>query len=235
MRTPNLMGFLLISVSVVLLVFVSTGSAAAAATTTTTTTTTITTTTTTAEFLNSFEDITSGSSLALQWEEFKGGNVGPLYLNAQVIDRGEDGGKVNAYRVNITTGVTGSSFTWTGVPYPLRWIKNGLYQLELKPSTWTEGEVAPVLAKSPFFTIGEPVVAPASPSASSSPPKLADAPSGDQSSGGGVSKPLAIGLGVAIGVPSVAALIVGSWYFRRRQQRRAVEKRRLKRSEFVIY
>lgn len=225
MRANNLRGFMLISVSMVLLVvFASTASAAAAA----------------GEFLNSFEGVASGSNLDLRWGELKGAaaaqkDLGPLFLTAQVIDRGEDGSKVNAYRVNITTGATGTSFTWAGVPYPLRWIKNGLYQLELKPSTWTEGD-APVLAKSPFFTIGEPVPAAASPDPSSSPPKLADAPSNNnKSSSGGVSKPLAIGLGVTIGVLSMAALIVGGWYFRRRQQRRAVEKRRLKRSEFVIY
>lgn len=218
-RTNNLRGFMLMSVSMVLLVvFASTASASA-------------------EFLNAFEGVTSGSSLDLRWGKLEGAaaaqkDLGPLFLTAQVIDRGEDGTKVNAYQMNITTGATGTSFTWTGVPYPLRWIKNGLYQLELKPSAWTEGD-APVLAKSPFFTIGEPAPAAASPDPSS-PPKLADAPN-NKASSGGVSKPLAIGLGVTIGVLSMAALIVGGWYFRRRQQRRAVEKRRLKRSEFVIY
>jgi hypothetical protein len=50
----------------------------------------------------------------------------------------------------------------------------------------------------------------------------------------GVSKPLAVGLGVAIGIPSIVALAVVSWCFRKRQRRVALEKRRLKRSEFVI-
>lgn len=50
----------------------------------------------------------------------------------------------------------------------------------------------------------------------------------------GVSKPLAIGLGIAIGIPSIVALAVVSWCFRRRQRRVAIEKSRLKRNEFVI-
>jgi hypothetical protein len=45
---------------------------------------------------------------------------------------------------------------------------------------------------------------------------------------------VAIGLGVAIGVPSIAALIVVGWCFRKRQRKAALEKSRLKRSEFVI-
>lgn len=50
----------------------------------------------------------------------------------------------------------------------------------------------------------------------------------------GVSKPLAIGLGVAIGIPSIVGLAVVSWCFRKRQRRVAMEKRKLKRSEFII-
>lgn len=55
------------------------------------------------------------------------------------------------------------------------------------------------------------------------------------SGGGGVSKPVAIGVGVAIGVPSLVGLVVVGWFFRRRYKRARAEKRRLKRSEFVIY
>jgi hypothetical protein len=49
-----------------------------------------------------------------------------------------------------------------------------------------------------------------------------------------LSKPVAIGLGVAIGVPSVIATVVVAWCVRKRQRRAALEKRRLERSEFVI-
>lgn len=52
--------------------------------------------------------------------------------------------------------------------------------------------------------------------------------------GPGISKPVAIGVGVAIGVPSVVATIVVMWCLRKRQRKAAMEKRRLKRSEFVI-
>jgi hypothetical protein len=45
---------------------------------------------------------------------------------------------------------------------------------------------------------------------------------------------VAIGLGVAIGVPSLVAGVVVGWCVRKRQRRAAMEKRRLKRSEFVI-
>ena len=49
----------------------------------------------------------------------------------------------------------------------------------------------------------------------------------------GVNRPLAIGLGVAVGIPSVVALGIVSWCFRRRQRRKAGERRR-RRMEFVI-
>lgn len=53
--------------------------------------------------------------------------------------------------------------------------------------------------------------------------------------GGGVSKLVVIGVGVVIGVLSLVGLVVIGWFFRWRYKRVWVEKRRLKRSEFVIY
>lgn len=50
----------------------------------------------------------------------------------------------------------------------------------------------------------------------------------------GISKAAAIGLGVAVGVPSIAATVIVGWCLRKRQRRAAMERRRLKRSEFVI-
>jgi hypothetical protein len=120
------------------------------------------------------------------------------------------------------------------------------------------GDGTALLAKSPFFTISDPVRGAGS-SGSGSPvrssptpptlppqfrvpranspgltqrPTSADSQSGD---GPGISKPVAIGLGVAIGVPSVAGAVVVGWCFRKRQRRAAMEKRQLKRSEFVIH
>lgn len=56
-----------------------------------------------------------------------------------------------------------------------------------------------------------------------------------QSSGSsGVNRPLAIGLGVAIGIPSVVGLGILSWCYRRKQRRAALEKRRKRRLDFVI-
>lgn len=49
-------------------------------------------------------------------------------------------------------GASGTSYLWAGAPYPLRWVPRGLYQLELRPMTWTGADV-PLLAKSPFFSI----------------------------------------------------------------------------------
>jgi hypothetical protein len=49
-----------------------------------------------------------------------------------------------------------ASFSWTGVPYPLRHVPNGMYQVELHP---VAGEPA-LLAKSPFFSIKEKIVGP---------------------------------------------------------------------------
>lgn len=161
-------------------------------------------------------------------------------------------------------GAIGNSFVWTGVPYPLHWIPSGLYQLELRPMTWTAPD-GPLLARSPFFNISDPVspIGPYDPppQVSLSPmairagvdgatlaqtrkgwrgpantgdiqqPPLGDYQGKDAS---GMSKELAIGLGVAIGVPSIAALGAMSWCVRKRRGRAATEKRRLKRSEFVI-
>jgi hypothetical protein len=45
---------------------------------------------------------------------------------------------------------------------------------------------------------------------------------------------VAIGIGVAVGVPSAVGTAVVAWCFRKRQRRAAMEKRRLKWSEFVI-
>lgn len=49
-------------------------------------------------------------------------------------------------------GASGTSYLWAGAPYPLRWVPSGLYQLELRPMSWT-GDDVPLLAKSPFFNI----------------------------------------------------------------------------------
>ncbi|AEO55984.1 hypothetical protein MYCTH_2300359 [Thermothelomyces thermophilus ATCC 42464] len=110
-----------------------------------------------ARFTNAFDGINCGSDLVLTWDA-----VPPQYyppcITAQVIDRNGDGFSANAYRVNITTGVSGTSYTWEGAPYPLRWILGGLYQLELRPMSWPGGDV-PLLAKSPSFTIADAGVA----------------------------------------------------------------------------
>jgi hypothetical protein len=53
--------------------------------------------------------------------------------------------------------------------------------------------------------------------------------------GSGMSKSMAIGVGVAIGIPSIVALAVVGRCLRKRQRRVAMEKRRLKRHEFVIH
>ena len=59
-------------------------------------------------------------------------------------------------------------------------------------------------------------------------------PADSEGGGSGISKPVAIGIGVAVGVPSAVGTAVVAWCFRKRQRRAAMEKRRLKRSEFVI-
>lgn len=49
--------------------------------------------------------------------------------------------------------VTDSSFLWPNVPYPVAYIPTAMYQVEVRPSHW-KGDQQPVLARSPFFTIG---------------------------------------------------------------------------------
>ncbi|KAL1837964.1 hypothetical protein VTJ49DRAFT_3172 [Mycothermus thermophilus] len=179
-----------------------------------------------AGFTNSFEGLTSGSTITLAWQEAdaQARNV-PLCITAQVIDRSSDGFSANAYSVNLTTDASGTSFTWTNAPSPLRWIQDGLYQLELRPANW-DGPDVPLLARSPHFTISAP--APAATSASSSSTKS------DNDSGSGISTPVAIGVGIAVGVPSVIATAVVTWCMRKRKRQADLEKRRLKRSDFVI-
>jgi hypothetical protein len=55
-----------------------------------------------ADFTNSFESITSGSTITLSWDGVQEEHY-PLYITAQVIDKGGDGFSANAYRVNITS------------------------------------------------------------------------------------------------------------------------------------
>ena len=57
-------------------------------------------------------------------------------------------------RRDCAAGASGTSYLWTGAPYPLRWLSGGLYQLELRPMSSGGGE-APLLAKSPFFSISD--------------------------------------------------------------------------------
>ena len=160
-------------------------------------------------------------------------------------------------RRDCAAGASGTSYLWTGAPYPLRWLSGGLYQLELRPMSAGGGE-APLLAKSPFFSISDQAKVSGSTTGSSGAPvgwfqhlslaasqhrprltrplrlqkstTVVDSPSGGAS---GISKPVAIGVGVAIGVPSVAGTVVVMWCLRKRK-RAALEKRRLKRREFVI-
>ncbi|KAK3906196.1 hypothetical protein C8A05DRAFT_40997 [Staphylotrichum tortipilum] len=180
-----------------------------------------------AGFTNSFDGITVGASVTLTWDAVPPQQE-PLVITAQVIDKGVGGFRANGYRVNITTTATGTSHLWAGAPYPLREIGGGLYQLELRPAGSGSGGETPLLAKSPFFSISAP-----------------GAPAGSKGNGGGsdgggggngaISKPVAIGLGVAVGVPSVVGTAVVLWCLRKRHRKASLEKRRLKRAEFVIH
>ncbi|KAK5661377.1 hypothetical protein OQA88_11276 [Cercophora sp. LCS_1] len=183
----------------------------------------------TAGFTNGFGEVTAGSTLGLKWTGVEE-KYYPLCVTAQLIEKGGDGVKATAYKANVTVDVKGNSFSWTGVPYPLRHATEGMYQLELRPVSW-DGGSAPVLAKSPFFKIGEAIRN--TQTGATPTPTLVDY-GGGGGSGSGVNRSLAIGLGVAIGVPSVIALALVSWCFRKRQRRATMEKRRRTRRDFVI-
>ncbi|KAK3301295.1 uncharacterized protein B0H64DRAFT_370436 [Chaetomium fimeti] len=180
-----------------------------------------------AGFTNAFDSITSGSSVALTWDAVEPQHY-PLRITAQVIDKNGDGFSANAYRVNITTGASGTSYLWAGAPYPLRWVPNGLYQIELWPMSWT-GDDVPLLAKSPFFSIDSGNAVQTDDPADEPTPE--EPPSDD---GPVISKAAAIGLGVAVGLPAVVGALVVGWCVWKRQQKAATEKRRLKRHDFVI-
>ncbi|KAK3985022.1 hypothetical protein QBC44DRAFT_251457 [Cladorrhinum sp. PSN332] len=185
------------------------------------------------DFTNSFDGITAGSDITLTWPTSS--QSAGLCITAQVIDRGEEGsagGKANAYKVNVTTTATGNEYTWSGVPYPLRRVKNGLYQVEARDCSGSQLSNT-VIAKSPFFSVEEDeeegVISDPVPSSSASVSFYAQSPPAINKTA------LGIGLGVAIGVPSVAGLAVVGWCFRKRQRRAAEERRRARRREFVIY
>lgn len=55
-----------------------------------------------AGFTNSFDGIASGSTVLLAWDGAQAQQY-PLYITAQVIDKGGDGFSANAYQVNITS------------------------------------------------------------------------------------------------------------------------------------
>ncbi|KAK3501485.1 hypothetical protein B0T13DRAFT_510054 [Neurospora crassa] len=117
----------------------------------------------TAEFTNSFTSLSYGSAVRLTWDTTTAlvpPESYPLFITAQLIDNietdvgGGDTGTVTVYRMNITREMDSSSnnaFEWTGIPSPLRWSPQGLYQVELHGSA----DGTP-LAKSPFFTLGQP-------------------------------------------------------------------------------
>ncbi|KAK3956114.1 hypothetical protein QBC32DRAFT_358863 [Pseudoneurospora amorphoporcata] len=112
-----------------------------------------------ADFTNSFTNLSYGSTVRLTWDTISPDSY-PLFITTQLIDKGENsdgngnGGAVTAYRMNITTAIISSSnntFEWTGIPSPLRWLPEGLYQVELHGS----GDGTP-LAKSIFFAVDQP-------------------------------------------------------------------------------
>jgi hypothetical protein len=55
-----------------------------------------------ADFTNTFDGITSGSSVSLTWDGVPAQQY-PLCITAQVIVKTGDGFKANAYRVNLTS------------------------------------------------------------------------------------------------------------------------------------
>jgi hypothetical protein len=63
------------------------------------------------DFTNSFDSITSGSTITLSWDGVQEEHY-PLYITAQVIDKGGDGFSANAYRVNITSRSLLNGLCW---------------------------------------------------------------------------------------------------------------------------
>ncbi|KAK3945922.1 hypothetical protein QBC46DRAFT_349205 [Diplogelasinospora grovesii] len=180
-----------------------------------------------------FDNITNNQHLTLTWDPAQP-EYYPLTITLQLLDRGADGHSANGYMVNITSSVSGNEYDWSGVPYPLHFSSSGLYQLEIRPSSWTSGggDDVPVVAKSPFFTIQEPNTTTSL--VPTSQPTLINSSTPTTSR----NRPLAVGLGVAIGLPSLAALVIVSWCFRRKRKRAAAEERKRRmmmvRSEFII-
>ncbi|KAK0643119.1 hypothetical protein B0T16DRAFT_429868 [Cercophora newfieldiana] len=182
-----------------------------------------------AAFTNGFEGVKAGSELRLVWEAVEE-RYYPLCVTAQMIQKGSDGVSATVYKANVTSAVNGTSYVWKGVPFPLNHVADGMYQLEIHPAAMT-GSHPQLLAKSPFFEVGK-MESGNTDSKSDKPSTPGNNQSGNAASN--VNKPLAIGLGVAIGVPSVVALVLVGWCFRRRRRRTVMEKRRRTRRDFVI-
>ncbi|KAK1771179.1 hypothetical protein QBC33DRAFT_597861 [Phialemonium atrogriseum] len=180
-----------------------------------------------ADFTTTFEDVTQGSVLALAWGDVDPDSL-PLIIGVSLINKTEDGSAYGV-KINISTTVTDSSFLWPNVPYPVAYIPTAMYQVEVRPSHW-KGDQQPVLARSPFFTIG--------PSHPEGQPGTSPSPDDPQPTQPGSSphpnRRLAVALAVGIGLPSLVAGVLVGWCVRRRRRRAAEALRRRRRMEFVI-
>ena len=60
-----------------------------------------------AVFTNSFDDVTAGKTLNLQWDEVPA-HYYPLCITARLVERGQDGHTATAYRANVTRMLSGT-------------------------------------------------------------------------------------------------------------------------------
>ncbi|OAA68233.1 hypothetical protein SPI_00428 [Niveomyces insectorum RCEF 264] len=110
-----------------------------------------------ATFSTAFTDVVEGQMLATSWS-YIDPKYEPLSITARAVNRTSKN-HANSFSVKLTTRLQNtSSWAWPTVPYPLPYLANGLYELEIRPAVWNltaePGTLnVPVLARSPYFTI----------------------------------------------------------------------------------
>jgi tRNA U34 5-carboxymethylaminomethyl modifying enzyme MnmG/GidA len=130
----------------------------------------------TAEFTVSFKNVVRGDPFELKWEAVDK-KYYPLYIQCRAFNH-TGTYEVNAFQSSITgepavdshamrsrsvessnrdlAGLLGNSFTWTNVPYPIRFLGDSAeYELEVRShNIGTQGGVS-VLARSTLFQVQE--------------------------------------------------------------------------------
>ncbi|KAI1389787.1 uncharacterized protein F4822DRAFT_213628 [Hypoxylon trugodes] len=187
-----------------------------------------------AGFQNSFNNVTRGSDLLLQWNSTNATDY-PLVIRSRLINQTSEYG-ANSLEVNITIGLNASSFLWKTVPYPLPYLETSKYEVEVLSQNWVESETSvSAFAFSPYFTIAESEedtneIDPDDPF--NKPIIIPSKPTNQPAASNGVNNNTAIAAGLV--VPVVVILAVFGFVWMQQRQKRILEEKRKHREELYI-